>query len=114
MQELLHSKFVQGLLEGSKMLIPMQVNGNYSYEVKNHYGSNYAMVGDARGFIDPIFSSGVFLSIKTSSLVTAAIHKQLSGEAEDSKAAMRPPQKKVKAKCRLPRGMARLILPQVA
>jgi len=88
MQELLHSKFVQGLLEGSKMLIPMQVNGNYSYEVKNHYGSNYAMVGDARGFIDPIFSSGVFLSIKTSSLVTAAIHKQLSGEAEDSKAAM--------------------------
>ena len=37
------------------MLIPMQINGNYSYEVKNHYGSNYAMVGDARGFIDPIF-----------------------------------------------------------
>jgi flavin-dependent dehydrogenase len=80
MQELMHSKFVQGLLEGSRMLIPMQVNGNYSYEVKNHYGSNYAMVGDARGFIDPIFSSGVFLSIKTSSLVTAAIHKQLTGE----------------------------------
>src|SRR5205809_7999160 len=36
------------------------------------------MVGDARGFIDPIFSSGVFLSIKTSFLVSAAIHKQLT------------------------------------
>src|SRR4029450_12568856 len=78
MQELLRSKFVRELLEGSKMLLPMLINGNYSYEVKNHYGSNYAMVGDARGFIDPIFSSGVFLSIKTSYLVAAAIHKQLT------------------------------------
>ncbi|MGH8092531.1 MAG: NAD(P)/FAD-dependent oxidoreductase [Chthoniobacterales bacterium] len=95
MQELLHSKFVQGLLEGSKMLIPMQVNGNYSYEVKNHYGSNYAMVGDARGFIDPIFSSGVFLSIKTSSLVTAAIHKQLTGEVGANNAAIETAYKQV-------------------
>jgi flavin-dependent dehydrogenase len=81
LQELMNSSFVARLLEGSKMLIPMQINGNYSYEVKNHFGSNYAMVGDARGFIDPIFSSGVFLSIKSSSLVAPAIHKQLTGEA---------------------------------
>jgi flavin-dependent dehydrogenase len=78
MQELLNSKFVRELLEGSKMLLPMLINGNYSYEVKNHYGSNYAMIGDARGFIDPIFSSGVFLSIKTAFLVSGAIHKQLT------------------------------------
>src|SRR5947208_12062764 len=78
MQELLRSKFCRELLEGSTMLLPMLINGNYSYEVKNHYGSNYAMVGDARGFIDPIFSSGVFLSIKTSFLVCAALHKQLT------------------------------------
>jgi len=78
MQELLRSKFCRELLEGSRMLLPMLINGDYSYEVKNHYGSNYAMVGDARGFIDPIFSSGVFLSIKTSYLVAAAIHKQLT------------------------------------
>ena len=78
MQELLRSKFCRELLEGSTLLLPMLVNADYSYEVKNHYGSNYAMVGDARGFIDPIFSSGVFLSIKTSYLVSAAIHKQLT------------------------------------
>ena len=82
MQELTHSTFVKDLLEGSKMMIPMQINGNYSYEVKNHFGSNYAMVGDARGFIDPIFSSGVFLSIKSSSLVAPAIDKQLKGDTE--------------------------------
>ncbi len=70
------------------MLMPMQINGNYSYEIKNHYGSNYAMVGDARGFIDPIFSSGVFLSIKSSSLVAKAIHQQLSGETASGQEAM--------------------------
>jgi hypothetical protein len=80
LQELMHSGFVAKLLEGSRMIIPMQINGNYSYEVKNHFGSNYAMVGDARGFIDPIFSSGVFLSIKSSSLVAPAIHKYLTAD----------------------------------
>ena len=83
LQELMHSDFMRGLLKGSKMLIPMQVNGNYSYEVKNHFGTNYAMVGDARGFIDPIFSSGVFLSIKSASLVAPAIHACLENPGLD-------------------------------
>jgi flavin-dependent dehydrogenase len=95
LQELLNSSFVARLLKGSRMLIPMQVNGNYSYEVKNHFGSNYAMVGDARGFIDPIFSSGVFLSIKSSSLVAPAIHKQLTAEAGDANDAMEAAYKKI-------------------
>ena len=95
LQELMNSSFVARLLEGSKMLIPMQINGNYSYEVKNHFGSNYAMVGDARGFIDPIFSSGVFLSIKSSSLVAPAIHKQLTGEAGGANNAMETAYKQI-------------------
>ena len=95
MQELMHSTFVRDLLQGSKMLIPMQINGNYSYEVKNHYGSNYAMVGDARGFIDPIFSSGVFLSIKSSSLVAPAIHKQLTGDTKSANEAIESAYRKI-------------------
>jgi flavin-dependent dehydrogenase len=82
MQELELSSFVKGLLEGTTQALPIMVNGNYSYEVKNHFGPNYAMVGDARGFIDPIFSSGVFLSIKTSYLATDAIHGLLIGEPD--------------------------------
>ncbi len=82
MQELLLSPFVEKLLEGTRLVIPMQVNGNYSYEVKNHFGSNYCMIGDARGFIDPIFSSGVFLSIKSAHLVTGPIKQQLADPIE--------------------------------
>ena len=77
MQELNLAPFVEKLLAGTTQVMPVLVNGDYSYEVKNHYGSNYAMIGDARGFIDPIFSSGVFLSIKTAHLVSAALNKKL-------------------------------------
>lgn len=77
MQELERCPFVKDLLQGTQLAMPMQVNGNYSYEVTNHYGSNYAMVGDARGFIDPIFSSGVFLSMKSAHLLADAVGKKL-------------------------------------
>lgn len=76
--ELTQSSFVEELLAGTRQVLPVQINGDYSYEVSNHYGSNYAIIGDARGFIDPIFSSGVFLSMRTAFLVTPAIHAQLT------------------------------------
>ena len=82
MQELNRSPVVAKILEGGELKIPMLVNGNYSYEVKNHYGKNYAMIGDARGFVDPIFSSGVFLSMKTAYLVSDAVHYQLTNQLE--------------------------------
>jgi len=77
-QELTKSPLVDRLLKGAELKMRMMVNGNYSYEVKNHYGTNYAMIGDARGFIDPIFSSGVFLSMKSAYLVSDAVHHQLT------------------------------------
>ena len=80
-QELQKASLTAALLDdsGVKQVLPTMVNGNYSYEVKDHYGPNYAMVGDARGFIDPIFSSGVFLSMRTSYLVSHAIDLKLRG-----------------------------------
>ena len=84
MKELTRSPFVAQLLEGAEPRMRMMVNGNYSYEVKNHYGTNYAMVGDARGFVDPIFSSGVFLSMKSAYLVSAAVRERLADPAGDN------------------------------
>jgi flavin-dependent dehydrogenase len=82
MKELSRSPVVARLLQGAEPKLHMMVNGNYSYEVKNHYGTNYAMIGDARGFVDPIFSSGVFLSMKTAYLVSNAAHHQLTNHTE--------------------------------
>ena len=76
-QELGFSPFVKPLLEGTRQVLPILVNGNYSYEVTNHYGLNYAMIGDARGFIDPIFSSGVFLAVFSGEKCADALNEVL-------------------------------------
>ena len=39
------------------------VTGNYSYACRRMYGRRWIMVGDAYAFVDPIFSSGVFLAM---------------------------------------------------
>jgi flavin-dependent dehydrogenase len=39
--------------------------GNYSYTSKEMYGDRYLLIGDAYAFLDPIFSTGVFLAMET-------------------------------------------------
>lgn len=95
MQELTRSPLVCELLDGAERKMQMMVNGNYSYEVKNHFGPNYAMIGDARGFVDPIFSSGVFLSMKTAFLVSEALHFQLTGSINGENPLMKVAYEKV-------------------
>jgi flavin-dependent dehydrogenase len=82
-QELNAATFVRSLLSDCTQALPTMVNGDYSYTVDNHYGPNYVLIGDARGFIDPIFSSGVFLAMKTAFLVCNAIMPQLSNPSSD-------------------------------
>jgi flavin-dependent dehydrogenase len=83
LQELLSSEFTKDLLQDAKMAIPIQVEGDYSYYSENKFGARYALVGDAGRFIDPIFSSGVYLSMKSGSLVANALHKMLDSNNLD-------------------------------
>ena len=80
LQELDYSPFAKKIIEGGKQIQPLFVEGDYSYFTEQKYGDNYAMVGDAAQFIDPIFSSGVYLAINSGRLVTDALHARLSGE----------------------------------
>lgn len=84
MQELGFSPFAQMILEHGKITQPLTIEGDYSYYTESKYGQNYAMIGDAAQFIDPIFSSGVYLAINSSRLVTDALHKKLTGVQEDT------------------------------
>jgi flavin-dependent dehydrogenase len=45
------------------LISPVTATGNYSYSASRPAGANYLMLGDAFAFIDPIFSSGVFLAM---------------------------------------------------
>jgi flavin-dependent dehydrogenase len=88
--ELALSPFVQKILDGSEIIEPLRVEGDYSYYVdpENKYGQNFALVGDASTFIDPIFSSGIFLSMNGSRLVSEAIHQKLSAGEDQGREAL--------------------------
>jgi len=47
---------------------PATATGNYSYECTRMAGDRYLLVGDAWAFIDPVFSSGVYLAMNSATL----------------------------------------------
>jgi flavin-dependent dehydrogenase len=55
----------------------------YSANVKSLYGNGYALLGNAGEFLDPIFSSGVTIAMKSASLAAAILDRQFKGETVD-------------------------------
>jgi geranylgeranyl reductase family protein len=47
---------------------------DYSYRSKHCAGDGFMLIGDAYGFLDPIYSSGVLLALKMAELAADAIH----------------------------------------
>jgi geranylgeranyl reductase family protein len=47
---------------------------DYSYRSKKNAGNGFVIIGDAYGFLDPIYSSGVLLACKMAELAADAIH----------------------------------------
>ena len=50
-------------LKGATLASPVEATGNYSYSAALSHGRNYLLVGDAFAFIDPVFSTGVWLAM---------------------------------------------------
>ena len=50
-------------LRHAELISPVTATGNYSYSAGRAAGASYIMLGDAFAFIDPIFSTGVFLAM---------------------------------------------------
>lgn len=50
-------------LRQAQLISPVTATGNYSYSASRTSGANYLLLGDAYAFIDPIFSTGVFLAM---------------------------------------------------
>lgn len=71
------------LLANAEWDTPARKIQGYSCNVKQLYGSHYALLGNAAEFLDPVFSSGVTIAMKSASLAAKALHRQLSGEEVD-------------------------------
>jgi flavin-dependent dehydrogenase len=52
---------------------------DYSYRARQVAGDGWVLVGDAFGFLDPLYSSGVFLALKSGELAADAIAEGLAG-----------------------------------
>ncbi len=50
-------------MKDARLLGPVRATGNFSYRATRMFGPGYLLVGDAYTFIDPVFSSGVFLAM---------------------------------------------------
>ncbi|WP_374089978.1 NAD(P)/FAD-dependent oxidoreductase [Methylomicrobium lacus] len=55
----------------------------YSANVKSLYGKGYALLGNAGEFLDPVFSSGVTIAMKSATLASAVLDRQFRGESVD-------------------------------
>jgi geranylgeranyl reductase family protein len=62
------------ILEGSTRVTQVYATGDYSYRNTQLVGPRWMLAGDAAGFIDPVFSTGVFLAIASGEQAADAIH----------------------------------------
>ncbi len=68
-------------LENAELISEVRVTGNYSYTSSTMYGKDYVMVGDAYAFVDPIFSSGVYLAMNSAAVAATAVDAGLRDPA---------------------------------
>ncbi|UCE90588.1 MAG: tryptophan 7-halogenase [Pseudomonadota bacterium] len=51
----------------------VRATGNYSYTSRRMYGDGFLLVGDANAFVDPVFSSGVYLAMSGATAAAEAV-----------------------------------------
>ena len=77
-REINNNAWIADHLKNATQVGEYRVTGEYSY--RNRYSADNGLVlgGDAFGFLDPVFSSGVFLALKSGSILADEIHNILS------------------------------------
>ncbi|WP_445114976.1 NAD(P)/FAD-dependent oxidoreductase [Acinetobacter sp. WZC-1] len=71
------------LLRNMQFDTPVRTLVGYSANVTQLFGHHYALLGNAGEFLDPVFSSGVTIALKSSSLAIPLVDQVLRGETVD-------------------------------
>ncbi|MBK5302871.1 MULTISPECIES: tryptophan 7-halogenase [Gammaproteobacteria] len=72
-----------GVLNNAVWDTPARTIGGYSANVKTLHGQGFALLGNAAEFLDPVFSSGVTIAMRSASMAAGVLHRQLQGESVD-------------------------------
>jgi flavin-dependent dehydrogenase len=68
-------------MEHAQLAGNLHATGNYSYSCTRMCGRKWLMVGDAYAFVDPIFSTGVYLAMHTAELGAEVVAGSLADPA---------------------------------
>jgi len=76
-QTIANTPWVAERMKNAERITEVRARKDFSFRMRNMVGPNYVLVGDAAGFLDPIFSTGVFMAMKSADLATSAVHERL-------------------------------------
>jgi geranylgeranyl reductase family protein len=76
-QALLEQPVIMQRMQNARRVSEVHVAADFSYRSTKLYGERWLLAGDAAGFIDPIFSSGVFLAVFSGELAADALNEVL-------------------------------------
>jgi len=82
------------LLTNARWDTPARQITGYSANVDRLWGEGYALLGNAGEFLDPVFSSGVTIAVKSASLAAGVLARQFAGEEVDWQAEYGAPLRK--------------------
>ncbi|MBM80563.1 MAG: alkylhalidase [Planctomycetaceae bacterium] len=76
-RELQRCESLQTRLATAERVEPYRATKDFSYRCRPGSGDGWVMIGDAYGFIDPVYSSGAFLALKSGEMAADSIHESL-------------------------------------
>lgn len=76
-REIKNNKWVEEHLSRGEQFGEYWVTGEYSYRAEHCAADGIVLVGDAFAFLDPVFSSGVFLALKSGEMAADAVDAAL-------------------------------------
>jgi flavin-dependent dehydrogenase len=71
------------LFKNAEILQPAKMIGGYAANVKSLYGPGFALLGNAGEFLDPVFSSGVTIAMRSAVTAAQLVTRELKGEQVD-------------------------------
>jgi flavin-dependent dehydrogenase len=74
---------LRALLHNAQFDTPINGIKGYSANVSQLFGQGYALLGNAGEFLDPVFSSGVTIAMKSASLAVDVLDRQFQGQPVD-------------------------------
>jgi flavin-dependent dehydrogenase len=72
-EEIANCPGLEGRMDGAERCGPVHVMSDFSYRATRCAGEGWVLVGDAFGFLDPMYSSGVYLALKSGEMAADAI-----------------------------------------